>query len=61
MDIFQGVLDLVFPVISFENEIYTFIVYVLNVSVRCGLLSYVLMMVYNILKLAVSAPKTKLL
>ena len=61
MDIFQGVLDLVFPVINFENEIYTFIVYVLNVSVRCRLLSYVLMMVYNILKLAVSAPKTKLL
>lgn len=54
---FDGILELVLPSITFENEIFNFIIYILNVSIRCGLLAYVLGIVHNVLRLSVSAPK----
>lgn len=60
MDIFQGVIDLLFPAISFENEMYNFLIYIMMVSIRCGLLAYCLTLIYNILKLGVSAPKGRI-
>lgn len=61
MDIFSSIIDWVFPMMEFENEIFTFVLYILRCSVSCGLLAYILQMIHNILRLSVTAPKTKLI
>ena len=57
---FDGILGILFPAVSFESEIFMFIIYLLEVSVRCGLLAYVLGMVHDVLRLGVNAPRSRL-
>ena len=57
---FDSILNMLFPAVTFESEIFMFIIYILKSSVSCGLVAYILGMIHDIFRLSVNAPRTKL-